>query len=255
MHISSKYTPLIVIGVLAALVALLLPAVQHARPDAVQRNSINNVHMLLLAMQHYEYRFKSFPPAYVERLEGNVSRPLLSWRVLILPIIEEQRLYNEFHLDEPWDSPHNLKLVPRMPRVYQSPRRNRGEPDGQGTTPYLALRGARTALSGPIPTRVSEVSDGLSNTVVIAEVLPEYEVIWTRPDDLDVTADGITSRLQVFRDCVTVGRLDGSVWCPGRETSDELFRQWGDIRDGGPFEHRPSAAERELQEYLSRPSD
>jgi hypothetical protein len=252
MRIPHKYSPLVLFVVLVALMALLLPAVQHARPDAIQRQSINNVRQLLLAMHNYESQFKSLPPGYTASPEG---KPLLSWRVMILPMIEEEKLFKEFHLDEPWDSPHNLKLVPRMPRVYASIRRHDSVSDGKGMTPYLTLRGPYTALRGPVPVRVQEVRDGLSNTVAIVEVLPEHEVVWSRPDDLDVTADGVTAQLQVFLGCFTFGRLDGDVWCPSRDLSDESLRTLADIRDGRRFDFQQSQAEKDLHEYLSRPTD
>src|SRR3712207_2423045 len=73
------------------------------------------------------------------------GRPLLSWRVHLLPFLNEEKLYKEFHLDEPWDSEHNKKLIPRMPRVYQGP--NRGL-NAAGKTIYLAPVGEAAAFPG-----------------------------------------------------------------------------------------------------------
>lgn len=76
---------------------------------------------------------KTLPPA----VHSKDGKPLLSWRVLVLPYIEEDKLYREFHLDEPWDSPHNKKLLSRMPAVLRSPLSNIAD---QGRTVYLTPR-------------------------------------------------------------------------------------------------------------------
>ena len=47
--------------------------------------------------------------------ENKAVKPLLSWRVAILPYIGEEKLHKEFKLDQPWDSEHNLKLLSKMP--------------------------------------------------------------------------------------------------------------------------------------------
>jgi len=71
-------------------------------------------------MLHHSVTHGRFPPAVVYGKDG---RPLYSWRVKLLPFIEEESLYKEFHLDEPWDSPHNIRFVERMPPVYALPPR------------------------------------------------------------------------------------------------------------------------------------
>src|SRR5258707_7271470 len=89
-----------------------------------------------------------FPPAASRDQEG---RPLLSWRVLLLPYVEQAALYQEFHLDEPWDSPHNLTLLPKMPKVYAVPAYN-GAANAPGRTCYQAFTGHNTAfeiVAGP----------------------------------------------------------------------------------------------------------
>src|SRR5262245_14860206 len=99
----------------------------------------NNLKQVCIAMLAYHDEHGHLPPAVVRDRDG---RPLYSWRVLILPYIEEDKLYKEFHLDEPWDSPHNLTLLPRMPKVYASAGEQPPEPHrtflqvlvGPGTT-------------------------------------------------------------------------------------------------------------------------
>ncbi|HTU19628.1 MAG TPA: DUF1559 domain-containing protein [Gemmataceae bacterium] len=96
------------------------PALTSGREPTARSQSHNNLKQMILAMYNYQDTVMehSLPPAALVDRQG---RPLLSWRVLILPFLEQQNLYNEFHLDEPWDSPHNLRQLPRMPKVYSSP--------------------------------------------------------------------------------------------------------------------------------------
>ena len=79
-----------------------------------------------------------FPPAYSTNQDG---KPLLSWRVLILPYIGNDDLYREFHLDEPWDSVHNKTLLSKMPDVYKAPGSGCGAVEDQ--LPNCAGRGYR----------------------------------------------------------------------------------------------------------------
>ena len=117
------------------LVALLLPAVQAAREAARRSQSMNNLKQIALAMHNYHDTFTAFPPAYSVDKDG---KPLLSWRVHILPVSSSSTpLYQEFHLDEPWDSDHNKKLIARMPQIYRSPN-SMAEP---GKTVYLGNAG------------------------------------------------------------------------------------------------------------------
>lgn len=165
-------------------VALLLPAVQAFREAAQRMQSSNNLKQIALAMHNHHDTYRSLPPAYSQSKEG---KPLLSWRVHILPFIEEQQLYSEFHLDEPWDSEHNKKLIARMPKIYQSPGGN-AQP---GRTQYLAIGGEKGIFPKPSAAteghtggvRFAEVTDGLSNTIMAIEAGPDSAEIWTKPEE------------------------------------------------------------------------
>src|SRR5207302_1956982 len=98
--------------------ALLLPAVQKVRMAAGRTRSANNLKQMALATINYADAFGRAPAAAICDKNG---KPLLSWRVAILPFIEQDNLYKQFHLDEPWDSDHNKKLLARMPNVYALP--------------------------------------------------------------------------------------------------------------------------------------
>ena len=91
-------------------------------PTAAQASdrwrSENNLKQLALAALNYQDAFRKFPPNATRNIKGEV---LLSWRVLLLPYLGEEKLYKEFHFDEPWDGEHNKKLIARMPAVFRSP--------------------------------------------------------------------------------------------------------------------------------------
>ena len=104
--------------------------------------SETNLRMIALAMHNYIGNSKEtrFPPAAI-RKDG---KPLLSWRVALLPHLEQQALYDQFHLDEPWNSPHNKKLLNKMPDVY-APVIRTDEP--RGSTYYQVFTGPGALFS------------------------------------------------------------------------------------------------------------
>jgi prepilin-type processing-associated H-X9-DG protein len=161
------------------LAGLILPAVQKARESARRMQSQNNMKQMALAMLNYESAMGSLPAAYVA--DKNTGKPLLSWRVTILPYIEQDGLYRQFHLDEPWDSEHNKKLLEMMPQVYRHPD-SRAAP---GMTNYLTVRGKDTVFPGKEGVKVSQITDGMSNTIMAVEVSDGKAVPWTKPDDFN----------------------------------------------------------------------
>ena len=136
---------------------------------------------LSVAALNYESATQRLPaPA----IYADGGQPLLSWRVSILPFVDQQNLYDQFHLDEPWDSPHNLSLLPMMPRVFA----HEGVPIG--LTNFLVFVGDDTAF--PVPEnpganrglRLADFSDGLSNTILFAQANSDFAAQWTRPQDI-----------------------------------------------------------------------
>ncbi len=163
-------------GTGAVAAGLMVPAVQKVREASGRMQSSNNLKQIAVAMHNYSFTYGSFPPAYRAAKD---ERRLLSWRVLILPYIGQETLYGEFHLDEPWDSPHNKKLIERMPMTYRSP----ASAAGPGMTNYLTVRGPNTAFPGDKGVKIAEITDGTSNTIAVVEVPDARAVVWTRPDD------------------------------------------------------------------------
>src|SRR5262249_25771193 len=147
----STNTSTVAVG--AVVVALTLPAVQAAREAARRNASMNNLKQIAIALLNHHDTYKRFPAPSIKDKEGN---PLLSWRVKILPFIDENELYKEFHLDEPWDSDHNKKLIARMPKVYASPN----APNQNGTTVYLGVAGAGNFFGTPNELSIRNIIDG-----------------------------------------------------------------------------------------------
>jgi hypothetical protein len=191
-------------------IALALPAVQAAREAARRAQSMNNLKQIALALLNYHDTYRAFPAGYNADADG---KALLSWRVQILPFIEQQRLYEQFHLDEPWDSPHNKQLIEQMPDVYRSPN-STGEP---GMTNYLGISGADGVFVRPKPgdklgTNMARITDGTSNTIITVEVPDETAVIWTKPGDYSPSKEDPTRGLLGVRPGgFLAGLTDGSV--------------------------------------------
>ncbi len=131
-------------------------------------------------MENHYSTHKQFPDRAIRDKNG---KPLLSWRVAILPYIEENSLYKEFHLDEPWDSQHNRQLIDRMPDVYRSPDTGSRQ---SGRTRYLAASGRALMFPPDRGVKIKEITDGTSKTIMVVEADPDHSVIWTKPDDLEV---------------------------------------------------------------------
>jgi hypothetical protein len=160
--------------VLPIMVALLLPAVQAAREAARRNVSMNNMKQIQIAMLNYHEAKGTFPAAK----GGEGSQ--LSWRVHLLPYLDEAPLYERFHLDEPWDSEHNRALIAQMPAVFENPSADLPA----GKTSYLAVTGPGTAFGeGNIGPAVRDFRDGTSQTIVLVEADPDQAVEWTKPQD------------------------------------------------------------------------
>jgi bla regulator protein BlaR1 len=152
--------------------------------------AVRDLKYIALAVHNYISAKNHLPPPYLADKDG---RPLLSWRVAILPLLEGQKpkqLYERFHLDEPWDSPHNKELLKEVPDVFAAPE-GRWEGDAPGSTHYRAVVGPETVWPDPKdragnPIGLDNVPDGPSNTILVVEAAEA--IPWTRPDDLVLPA-------------------------------------------------------------------
>jgi prepilin-type processing-associated H-X9-DG protein len=173
--------------ILPVMVGLMLPAVQAAREAARRVGCANNVRSMAIGMLTHESAQQILPAAITD---GD-GKPLLSWRVAILPYIEEQALYEEFHLDEPWDSDHNRALIAKMPAVYTCP----SAPRDDGRTNYLLLDGPgacfekqRQQTRGRIRgVPLGDLRQAAEKTILVVEAPADRAVEWTKPEDLTVS--------------------------------------------------------------------
>ncbi|MEI7853931.1 MAG: DUF1559 domain-containing protein [Planctomycetota bacterium] len=161
----------------AIAIGMMLPAVSKVREAAQRMSSINNLKQIALAMHNYESTYNGFPAAAI--CDKKTGKPLLSWRVAILPFIEQEALYKQFKLDEPWDSEHNLKLAKNMPKVYFHPKANK---PGDDKTHYRLFYGKGAAFELDKSAKLQTFTDGTSNTLMVVEA--EEPVVWTNPNDL-----------------------------------------------------------------------
>jgi len=191
----------------AVAVALLLPAVQQAREAARRTQAKNNLKEIALGLHNYESTYRSFPERVV--LDKN-KKPGLSWRVKILPLLGENELYQQFHLDEPWDSEHNKPLLKQMPRIFVSP--NDPELSQEGKTRYMVLVSDGALFSGDVGPQIASITDGTSNTIMTVETTPDQAVYWTKPDDLQVNPNDVLAGLRGARmGGFHIGLADGSI--------------------------------------------
>lgn len=150
--------------------------------DAKNRTtSVYNLKSLGLAMHNYAGIYNGRLPGNIESKEG---KALLSWRVSLLPYLEEFKLYKEFKLDEPWDSANNIKLLEGMPKVYESPRVTVKR---KGYTVYQTFFGPEALFRAGGPKyKIGNIPDGTSNTIFAVE--SSAAVPWTKPADIPFDA-------------------------------------------------------------------
>ncbi len=196
-------------------------------PVAARRNeSVNHLKMIGLAFHNYHATYARLPNYASTDKDG---KPLLSWRVHLLPFLEQQQLYSQFHLDEPWDSEHNIKLIEQMPKVFRSPN-SQAKP---GYTNYVTIR-SNDSLFPALDInrqprtegiRFGEVLDGLSNTVMVVEANDRSAVIWTQPDDLVPDMQILQQIVGLYRNQFAVLMADGRViWLPSEMGHDTLLQ-------------------------------
>src|SRR5262245_1674266 len=144
-----------------------------------RRTAMDNFEKVALAIINHADQNKGKMPTQAI-YDQQTGKPLLSWRVAILPQLGEAALYKQIRLDEPWDSPHNRQFWGRMPKAYELP----GLPASEGLTATQVFTGPETAFRGPRVTRYpASFQDGTSGTILIVEAA--VAVNWMQPEDVD----------------------------------------------------------------------
>jgi prepilin-type processing-associated H-X9-DG protein len=180
----------VVVGALIALIVAPYPKLNS--PYGRQMVCSYHLRQIMTAMGSYHDKYGSFPPAYSVDRNG---RPLHSWRVLLLPYLAQQGLYERVRLDEPWNSPHNREVfeghepadpaVPQMSYAFFCPEDKENLTD----TNYVMLLGPRTISNGPNSVRLKDITDGHANRIVVVEVY-DLGIPWYEPRDLRVDQMG-----------------------------------------------------------------
>jgi hypothetical protein len=205
-----------------------------------QRLALNNLKQIGLAMHIYHDANNRLPPAAAPAPAGapnfpfppvpNPNRPAVSWRVLLLPYLEQGHLFNQYRMDEPWDSANNRNVLNQMPEVYAAGRKK----PGQTTTPYQVFVGPGTPFEPGAQVTITGIPDGTSNTIFVAE--SATEVPWTKPEDMPFTLNGPLPKLgNPSRNTFFVVMGDSSIRIVPKAVSDGALRNAIDRRDGLPL--------------------
>ncbi len=217
----------------------LSPSMRYARPAAHRMQCANNIKQIGLALHNYHDVFKSFPPAVTFDAAG---KPMHSWRVLILPWLEEQRLYDAYDMDEPWDGPNNAQLLDQIPRTFKCPAHD--SPSNSDTT-YCVVIGERTLFPPQGARSLRDIVDDTSNTVAVVE--QSKGIPWMAPldpnieDFLQQNRDSMNSStaahyrsdlLTHFYSSGQLGMADGSVLYPFSQEAIDHWRRLLQIDDG-----------------------
>jgi hypothetical protein len=168
------------------LVFVLASCVMHGHREAGRWcTCMNNLKTIGLALLNYHDQYGQFPPQYVADAEG---RPMHSWRVLILPYLQEastSNAYQQYRFNEPWNSPHNQKLAAQVPRQFRCRTTDVAEPETSLATHYVAVTGPGTAWPGSTGTRLDDFVDGSGNTVLLVEIA-DSDIPWMEPRDVAI---------------------------------------------------------------------
>jgi type II secretory pathway pseudopilin PulG len=172
----------VALGCGGVLLGLLLPAVQAAREAAHRAQCQNNLKQIALALLNFEAAHGYFPPAISTDAQ---EKPMQSWRVAILPYLDQQALYQQYDPTQPWDSPKNRALGNTPMSVFRCPSDPGGTPTSTVTS-YVRIIGKDTIGGKPNEqVRPGDITDGSSNTILVVEVTG-LNINWEEPRDLTV---------------------------------------------------------------------
>jgi prepilin-type processing-associated H-X9-DG protein len=195
---------------------------ERVRIAAARAQSSNNLKQIAIAFHNTADATGVMPRDITDR----AGKPLLSWRVAILPYLEQDQLYKQFKLNEPWDSDNNKKLLDKMPKTYAPPL---GKFE-KGETLYQSFSGAG-ALMGGRPVKLQNIPDGTSNTFMVIEA--GGAVPWTKPADVAFDAKKPLPKLGgIFDGAFNVAMCDGSVRFVEKGVNTELLKKYITIAGG-----------------------
>lgn len=169
---------LVVIAIIATLLALLAPMQRGGGRETARRiTCLNNLKQISLALLNYEEEHGTLPPAFTVDENGN---RLHSWRTLLLPYLELQKLYDTIDLTKPWDDPANEQARETFVEVYECPSAHSDD----GSTTYLAVVGPDCVFSADGARSSSDVVDGAAETITFLDVAWSRDIHWMSPEDI-----------------------------------------------------------------------
>lgn len=199
--------------------------VERVRLAAARVKSQNNLKQIALAFHIMADEKKGILPSDITDKNG---KPLLSWRVAILPYLEQQNLFKQFRLDEAWDSDNNKKLLEKMPTIYAAPLGT----FEKGHTVYQSFSGIDTVMSGK-PVKIFTIPDGTSNTFMVIEA--GDAVPWTKPADVAFDTKKPLPKLGgIFDGAFNVAMCDGSVRFIPKGVKTENLKKYITMSEGTP---------------------
>jgi hypothetical protein len=232
--IGSIFAVMMVLGCMAG---LLLPTLRDARDSTMRMEQGNRFKAILLALHGYiDENNRKLPDHAIYSKDG---KPLLSWRVALLPYLGQRALYNEFKLDEPWDSAHNIQLLAKMPDAYAHYFDSTGSK--KGLTHYQVFVGEPGVSPRPVFVKgmghaasIKQIEDGMRNTILIVDAA--QAVPWTAPEDIPYGPNLPLPELGLTGDRFTVGMGGGSVhWHYKKHVDEQQLRKGILMDDGFPF--------------------
>lgn len=140
---------------------------------------LTRLNQIALCCRQYEKKEGHLPPHAIYSKEG---KPLLSWRVILLPSINREDLYNRFRLDEPWNSSHNIKLLKEIPEYYTMYRGDPEKAQAPYSTRLKVFVGPGAAFEGKSGQKLSRFPNNGIDLLLIVET--PNPVPWTKPEDL-----------------------------------------------------------------------
>jgi Protein of unknown function (DUF1559) len=176
---------------------------------------------LVLAMHDYQSTYRQLPLSKNSASFDANGKPYLSWRVHLLPFLNQQTLYSQFKMGEPWDSPHNKVLIDKMPEVF----RDATDKADSTKTRMVTITGPETlytAFQGP---KMHEIPDGTANTLLIAFCGLDKAVTWTQPEDVTFDPNNPMACLgQLAEPAIFYARVDGAVKVLQPNIPPDLFK-------------------------------
>ncbi|HEX5104688.1 MAG TPA: DUF1559 domain-containing protein [Pirellulaceae bacterium] len=224
---------LTILGILGVVGAFLWPMFAVQREVDPPQRCQHLLKQIAVSLHAYHDNFGCFPPAYIADSTG---RPMHSWRVLLLPYMEEKPLYDQYRFDEPWDGPHNRRLASAIVRTYCGAADHAGPRSTE--TDYVAIVGPRTMWPEEGSVAIGDLEDGPAQVVAVVEV-HNSGIHWMEPRDLHANqmapkinaprGQGISSEHAGGAYAATA---DGAVRFLKDDTPADVLRSWIQIDDG-----------------------